>query len=309
MRPTALLVTVTGRDRPGVTAVIFAALAAHDVDVRDVVQSVSGHQARLAILVDLRGDPAALRHSVSSTATAFGVDAQVSAVGKDAHVVPGARPSRARPGHSRAVAVGTKLRPGTLGDIAKRVADVGGNIESMWQSSDDPFTGVEMSLNGEFGRLRQALIASAGETGLDIAVGSPGSHTREQRLVVLDADAMLTTPRASARMPGFVDAAHHSGCRVAAVAREARNVPDLGVDAFVTTDDIHDVDDTLRGLAGDLDVPPSHIVAVGGAEDSARLLASAGTSIAVDTHAGERAAGRPGPAGFLDSVLYLLARI
>lgn len=32
MRPTSMLSTVTGRDRPGVTAAFFFALAAHDVE-------------------------------------------------------------------------------------------------------------------------------------------------------------------------------------------------------------------------------------------------------------------------------------
>ena len=38
MIPTSVLATLTGRDRPGVTAAFFAALAAHDVDIRDVEQ-------------------------------------------------------------------------------------------------------------------------------------------------------------------------------------------------------------------------------------------------------------------------------
>src|SRR5882757_10913143 len=171
MQPISLLVTVTGRDRPGVTAVIFAALAAHDVDVRDVVQTTSGQRARLAILVDLRGNPAALRHSVNSTAQAFGVESQVITAGPDAHVVHSVPRSRSRAGRSRAVAVGTTLRAGALGDIAKRVADVGGNIQSMRQASDETFTGVEMSLDGDSARLRAALIVSAAEIGLDVTVG------------------------------------------------------------------------------------------------------------------------------------------
>jgi len=300
MQPISLLVTVTGRDRPGVTAVIFAALAAHDVDVRDVVQTVSGQLARLAILVDLRGDPAALRHSVNRTAQAFGVESQVITAGPDAHVVHSVPRSRSRAGRSRAVAVGTRLRAGTLGDIAKRVADVGGNIESMWQSSDDPFTGVEMSLDGESGRLRPALIASVGETGLDLAVGPAGARTRDRRLLVLDADAVL----GASGLADFVGAARNAGCSVAAVGRRRPSGRvDLGLDAVVAMDD---VDGTLRGLAADLDLPSSRIVVLGDPQDSARLLAAAGTAIAVDTRAG---AGAPGQPGFLDSALYLLARI
>ena len=59
MEPTSVLITISGRDRPGVTAWFFAALAAHDVDVRDVEQVVIQDRLILAVLIDLRGDPAA----------------------------------------------------------------------------------------------------------------------------------------------------------------------------------------------------------------------------------------------------------
>jgi predicted amino acid-binding ACT domain protein len=308
MQPTTLLVTVAGRDRPGVTAVIFAALSAHDVDVRDVVQTTNGERAQLAILIDLRGDAAALRRSVASTAKAFGVESRVIAAGQDAHVVHSTRRPRSRPGRSRAVAVGTTLRAGALGDVAKRVADVGGSIESMWQSSDNTFTGVEMSLDGDTARLRPALIASADETGLDMAVG-PGARPRGRRLLVLDADATLPNARLSPRVGTFVRAAHRVGCSVVAVAR--RPSPDrlagLGLDDIVA---LHDVDETLRALADEQDVPVGRVLAVGDATDSSRLLAGASTAIAVDTGAARRAAAdSSGRTGFLDSVLYVLDRI
>ena len=56
MQPTSVLATISGRDRPGVTASFFAALAAHDVDVRDVEQVVIRDRLMLAVLFDLRGD-------------------------------------------------------------------------------------------------------------------------------------------------------------------------------------------------------------------------------------------------------------
>ena len=40
MQAKSVLATMTGRDRPGVTAALLAALAAHDVDVRDIEQVV-----------------------------------------------------------------------------------------------------------------------------------------------------------------------------------------------------------------------------------------------------------------------------
>ena len=77
MHPTSVLATISGRDRPGITASFFAALAAHDVDVHDVEQVVIRDRLMLAVLFDLRGDSAALRNSVTRAAAALGMDSEV----------------------------------------------------------------------------------------------------------------------------------------------------------------------------------------------------------------------------------------
>ena len=58
MKPATVLVTVTGRDRPGVTAALFTALAAHDADVVDVEQVVIRDRLILAVLLSLQGGEA-----------------------------------------------------------------------------------------------------------------------------------------------------------------------------------------------------------------------------------------------------------
>ena len=68
---------MTGRDRPGVTASVFAALAAFDVDVRDVEQILIRDRFVLGVLLDLRGDPSALRASLTRAAAALGMDIEV----------------------------------------------------------------------------------------------------------------------------------------------------------------------------------------------------------------------------------------
>ena len=57
MRPTSILITATGRDRPGVTASFFVSLAEHDADIVDVEQVVVRERLILAVLIELRGDP------------------------------------------------------------------------------------------------------------------------------------------------------------------------------------------------------------------------------------------------------------
>src|ERR671934_1460341 len=84
MEPTSVLATISGRDRPGVTASFFAALAAHDVEVRDVEQVVIRDRLVLAVLFNLRGDPAALRNSVSQAAHALGLESEFVVATDDA---------------------------------------------------------------------------------------------------------------------------------------------------------------------------------------------------------------------------------
>src|SRR6476469_6563264 len=108
MRPTSVLATVTGRDRPGVTAAFFAALAAHDVDIRDVEQVVIRDRLILTVLFDLRGDPASLRNSATRAAGALGMECEM-AIAEEGDA---ARP--ALPGGSRihVIVLGQPLRAG-----------------------------------------------------------------------------------------------------------------------------------------------------------------------------------------------------
>ena len=292
MRPTPVLVTVTGRDRPGVTAIVFATLSAHDVDVRDVVQTVSGQRATLTVLVDLRGDAAALRHSVGSTTAAVGVESRVEVVDGDAPTLPGKRRPRPRPGRSRAVILSRRLRAGAIGDVAKRISDVGGNIESMWQSSRAQLAGVEMYIDGEAKGVRRSLIGAAAETGVDIAVEPAATRQPARQLLVLDADATLAgdvgDARFGPRVVQFVRAVQESGCRVAAVATARRRVADtladtLELDGAAAVRDRAGKAAALERLAAAFEVQLPHAVAVGDARRSDRLLSGSGDEAYLDS--------------------------
>ncbi|SHH00928.1 phosphoserine phosphatase [Jatrophihabitans endophyticus] len=186
MQPTSVLATLTGRDRPGVTASFFAALAAHDVDVKDVEQVVIRERLVLAVLFDLRGDPAALRNSVTKTAHALGMECEVAVADDPAPRRP------ARSSRSHVIVLGRPLRPGALSHVAGYIAEAGANIESMTQLSTEPASSVEMIVGAaDPTRLRAALVRAADDTGLDIAVEPAGLRRRAKRLVVLDVDSTL----------------------------------------------------------------------------------------------------------------------
>jgi phosphoserine phosphatase len=187
MQPNSVLATITGRDRPGVTAAFFSALAAHDVDVRDVEQVVIRDRLILAVLFDLRGDPAALRKSVTRAATALGMESEI-AITDEAN--GNHRPPSGQQSH--VIVLGHPLRPGALSHIAQRIADIGGNIESVTQLAKEPVSSVEMIVRtGDPAQLRVVLVQAADDTGVDIAVEQAGLRRRAKRLVVLDVDSTL----------------------------------------------------------------------------------------------------------------------
>jgi phosphoserine phosphatase len=189
VQPTTLLATVTGRDRIGVTAAFFTALAAHDVEVRDVEQVVIRDRLILAVLIDLRGEVAPLRESVSHAAHALGMECEL--------VLAGAEPvdladQRAASAQHHVIVIGHPLRPGAIGAVTARITDLGATIQTIRQLSVQPTSSLELVVAAPDGiRLRPALVDVGAETGLDIAVEPAGLLRRAKRLVVIDVDSTL----------------------------------------------------------------------------------------------------------------------
>ena len=188
MQPTSVLITITGRDRPGVTAAFFAALAAFDVDIRDVEQVVIRDRLILAVLLELRSDTATLRTSVAQTAQALGMETE-------AVIVDGTRSGRRHArsgGRSHVIVIGRPLRAGALSNIAQRIAEADASIESISQLATEPACSVELVVRHDASlELRAALVRAAEDTGVDIAVEPAGLRRRAKRLVVLDVDSTL----------------------------------------------------------------------------------------------------------------------
>jgi phosphoserine phosphatase len=90
------------------------------------------------------------------------------------------------------VVLGRPLRAGALSSVAQRIADQGGNIESVAQLSSEPVSAVEMIVScDDPAGLGAALVQAADETGIDIAIEPAGLRRRAKRLVVLDVDSTL----------------------------------------------------------------------------------------------------------------------
>jgi phosphoserine phosphatase len=216
MEPIGMLVTVSGRDRPGVTAALFSSFAAHDVDVIDVEQVVIRGRLILGVVLDLRGDPRSLRHSIRNTCSALDLEHEVVVVEQPAEHDGGATSSGLSPRESNnarpklhVIMMGNPLRPGAISDVSRRIADQDGNIESMTQLSTYPVSSLELVVAGaDESSLRGVLVGAATDTGVDIAVERAGLARRAKRLVVLDVDSTLVQGEGIdelARLAGVAD--------------------------------------------------------------------------------------------------------
>jgi len=181
-----MLVTTSGRDRPGVLAAFFAALAAHDVEVLDVEQLVVQGRMIAGMLLAVHGDPASLRRSLGSTASALRMEHEVMFVGEG---YPEA-PDEEQP-LLHVMVLGHPLRPGAIGAVCQRVADVGGNIQSVTQLSRSPGVSLELTVRADERAVRESLAWASTVSGLDIAVERAGLAGRLKRLVLVSIDAAL----------------------------------------------------------------------------------------------------------------------
>src|SRR5487761_1814396 len=183
---TTLLVTLTGRDRPGVTSRLFSALARFPLSVLDIEQVVIRGRLVLGVLVscDEPPDLTAIHRAVTGLAAALGLDAEITT-------------GSAEPGHASArqlhvTVLGSPLQPAAIAAVAGRIAASGANIDRITRLARDPVTCIELDVSGaEPGRLRSCLARVATDSGVDVAVWRGGLHRRAKRLIVMDVDSTL----------------------------------------------------------------------------------------------------------------------
>jgi len=184
---TSLLITLTGRDRPGVTSRLFAVLARHQLSVLDVEQVVI--RGRLVLGVLLGCDATPDLNEIHSA-----VDALAADLGLEAEITMGSGPSAdpVRGGRLHVTLLGSPLAPAAITAIAGRIAASGANIDRIGRLAQRPVTCIELEVSGgDPGLLRDDLARAAVEHGIDVAVQRGGLHRRALRLIVMDVDSTL----------------------------------------------------------------------------------------------------------------------
>ena len=209
-----LLVTLTGRDRPGVTSRLFDVLARFSLVVLDTEQIVL--RGRLILGVLLRLDVAdaaaelALRDSLAMVARELRLEIEVAA-GDETDATP-------PPSPLHVTVLGEPLRPGAVARIAGSIAASGANIDRIERLASQPVTCIELEVSGaDPDALRTTLNAEAALAGVDVAVQKSGLYRRAKRLVVMDVDSTLVRGEVIEML------ADRAGCgdRVAAITERA----------------------------------------------------------------------------------------
>lgn len=177
-----LLVRVSGRDQPGVTAALLSLLTAAGVQVYDIEQVTTRGRLTLDLLVGLPDGDTALKDLLF-----LGWERGLSV---DFEVVEADVPSP-RPRHAVTV-LGLPLTTAALAAVAREIASAGANIDRITRLSRYPVVCFELVVSGgDVDAMRAGLVAVSAQQGIDVAVQREGLERRAKRLVVMDVDSTL----------------------------------------------------------------------------------------------------------------------
>ena len=182
-----LILTLTGRDAPGITAEVTRILAASGARLFDVEQVVVQGLLTLGFAVEL---PAAAEEGALKDLL---FAAQGMGLALEYRKAPEAPPERPR--RYALTAIARELGPAALHSIASVLADHKANIERIHRLSEGGLASVEFAVSlpedGDEAALKQALLTVAGQGAFDCALQRESLLRRSKRLVVMDMDSTL----------------------------------------------------------------------------------------------------------------------
>ena len=262
---TALLITVTGRDRPGLTSALCAALDRVGARVLDMEQVTLRDRLVLGVLVSMGDDESVTCQAVAAEAARLGVEVEFAHVG-------GRHPMQEPPRHYVTV-LGQPLRVRALASVTGRIAACGANIERIVRLSRYPIMSFELLVSGgDAEQLRAEVSVAAVENHVDVAVQPAGLYRRAKRLIVMDVDSTLVQGEVIELL------AAHAGCmdRVAEITGRAM----AGELDFEQS--LRERVGLLKGLpVSAIDQVRDHLILTPGARTLVRTLKRLGFAVAI----------------------------
>ena len=183
------LILISGVDAPGVTQALFATLEPFAVTILDIEQVVIRGRLILTTLIAL--DPAhasAIERDLVETTIKLGLDLAIDFSDQPKGDV--------KTSNLHIVVLSQALRPASIGALASKIAEQGGNIDRIHRTASYPLTAIEfevsLNLNDENLKVIQRELAEIAQSnGIDIAVEQSGLTRRAKRIVLLDMDSTL----------------------------------------------------------------------------------------------------------------------
>jgi phosphoserine phosphatase len=190
-----VLITVTGRDRAGITATLTGILSEQGATLHDIEQVVVQGQLTLCLLVGLSHARDVLKDLLFA-AKELGLELDFKPV--SGTPAPGAATAAGSPEAGRRyviTAIGRSLGADHLHALAKTLAAEGANIEKISRLSEGTLASVEIHACLPSAKhrevLKRSLLAVATQAGFDVSLQRESLYRRSKRLVVMDMDSTL----------------------------------------------------------------------------------------------------------------------
>lgn len=204
-----LILSVSGRDRPGVLATLAGVLATIDAELVDIEQATLQDFLALSFLVDLKGNPESahriLQHFFPAAAK-LGLTVEARSLSTD----------ELRELKATSLWALTILASRSTAAVVAAVAEVTSrhhaNIVSIRRLAQADIRAAEFIVDtsrvSDLSALRRDLVLRAGEAGIDVSLARESVYRQSKRAVVLDADSTLISGEIIdevARLAGVVE--------------------------------------------------------------------------------------------------------
>jgi phosphoserine phosphatase len=197
-----VLINITGKDKPGLTARLTEALACYGTTILDMGQAVIHDFLSLGILIEIPDEhkSASILKDILFASHKLGISVQFTPIDEDRY-----EDWVNQQGKERRIItlLGRKITAGQIAKVASAVAENGLNIDvitrlsgrvSFIDSQINPKACIQFSVSGRLddpSRLRSRLLEISDEAGIDISFHVDNLYSQNRRLVVFDMDSTL----------------------------------------------------------------------------------------------------------------------
>jgi phosphoserine phosphatase len=187
-----VLVTMTGKDAPGIIAAVTGEIAAAGARIRDIEQTVTHTLLSLSVLIDFptgESDRKPLIKDLLFLAKELGLDL-------DFQVLDESEYRRKTAQHTYVVTImGGEVSAAALARVSRILADHAVNIERISKLTQGQLRCVELLITApealDVKGMTRKLLRTGASLGIDIAVQKESLYRRAKRLVVMDMDSTL----------------------------------------------------------------------------------------------------------------------